>query len=401
VIVCDEHEQAGLIRARHRDRYTLYPETYALEETILQGDFEGGIKVTLSSAPEGTTIHVDANVTPTNALMRFLSSVVGGGTLLTKFWVDFFGQLAAVAEGPCSVSEPMYCPSRMLDVYFGMPSFQMQKLINMGERQIDLQHKTIFDDSRWKGIYPHDSRVPAWVFQNGFTKKFWAEGNSLKGVTSTFDNKIQGHNKLSMIDSSDPSKGVLLEYEEPEYALFYDILKQTSEDIVVGKAFTGRYPHGIVLLNFTMARKYSFDFMSAEDHREVWEKFGRVPDIDLISGEWEGRMVSNASLTPPLFRFWYSVDASGKLSCKWNFMHIMKGTSRLELTAKELDMFDFTNFHDEIRMIADDAMLGRYLPGSSKILNFIGNKELGLIHFEKSAGGTRPVIYYYIKKVSA
>jgi len=27
-------------------------------------------------------------------------------------------------------------------------------------------------------------------------------------------------------------------------------------------------------------------------------------------------------------------------------------------------MFDFTNFHDEIRMLADDAMIGRYLPRS-------------------------------------
>jgi hypothetical protein len=289
----------------------------------------------------------------------------------------------------------------MLDVDFQLPSLPMPVLVNAGGKQIDIEHKTIFNDTRWKGIYPPDSLAPAWIFQNGFTKKFWAEGGTFKGVTSTFDDSVQGHNKLSPIDPGDPSKGILLEYEEPQYALFYDLLKVTSDSIVVGKAFTGKYPNGRVLLNFTMARRYSFDFMSAEDHRELWENYGRVPDINTISGEWEGRMVSNASLTPPQFRFWYSVDASGKLSCKWNYMNILKGNSKLKMTPKQLEMFDFTNFHDEIRMIADDAMVGRYLTKGTPILNLIGDRDLGLMHFEKTAEGTRPVIYYYIKKVAA
>ncbi len=63
VIVCDEHEQAGLFRARHRDRYTLYPDE-RLDEEIIQGDFVGGISLTLKSVPEGTLAHVDADVSP-------------------------------------------------------------------------------------------------------------------------------------------------------------------------------------------------------------------------------------------------------------------------------------------------------------------------------------------------
>ena len=110
-------------------------------------------------------------------------------------------------------------------------------------------------------------------------------------------------------------------------------------------------------------------------------------------------MVSNASLTPPLFRFWYSVDSSGKVSCKWNFMNIMKGTSKIKITPRQMDMFDFTNFHDEIRMIADDAMVGRYLPKSTELLDILGDRDLGLLHFEKTAAGDRPMIYYYIKKL--
>jgi hypothetical protein len=69
------------------------------------------------------------------------------------------------------------------------------------------------------------------------------------------------------------------------------------------------------------------------------------------------------------------------------------------MTRDQMLMFDFTNFHDEIRMITPDAMVGRYLPQSSKLLDIIGDRDLGLLHFEKNSKGDRPMIYYYIKRV--
>lgn len=398
-IVCDESERAGLIRARHRDRYTLYPME-RLEEVILEGDFQGGINVTLAPEGDGTLVHVDADISPRNSWLRLISGVADGKGILTRFWVDFFGQLAAVAESPCSIGEPMYCPSRMLDLYYDSPSLPMEGLVNKGAKWIDVPTKTIYNDERWKGIYPSDSLVPAWIFQNGFNKKFWSEGASIKGLTSTFDDSVKGHNSLTLIEPGNPSRGFLLRYEEPEYALFYDVLKLIGPDDVVGKAFTGRFPEGRTLLNFTMTRKYSFDFMSAEDHRELFDKYGKTPDLTKIAGEWEGRMVSNASLTPPLFRFWYRVDAAGNVGCRWNFMNILKGTSKIVVTSRELEMFDFTDFHDEIRMLSDDAMVGRYLAKGSGILRLVGDKDLGLIHLRKDAQRDCPEIYYYIKKVS-
>jgi len=34
------------------------------------------------------------------------------------------------------------------------------------------------------------------------------------------------------------------------------------------------------------------------------------------------------------------------------------------------------------------------------MMNLIGNRDLGIIHFREDPRGTRPVIYYYIKKVA-
>ena len=238
----------------------------------------------------------------------------------------------SASDNRCSADEPMYCPTKRLDSLFEKPSLPMKTLVNSGKRQIDIQTRTVHNDQYWKGFYATDSPLPSWIFQNGFNKRFRIEDGTVKGVTSTFDDTIKGQNKLSLIDSNDPSKGILLEYVEPQFALFYDILKITSQNIVIGKAFTGKYPLGMRLLSFSMARKYGFDSMSAQDHRDLFEKYGTVPDVNKVRGHWEGRMVSNASLTPPLFKFRYDVDGSGRVSCKWNFMQILKGNSKVELT---------------------------------------------------------------------
>jgi uncharacterized protein YndB with AHSA1/START domain len=397
-LVCDVEEQVGLANIKMRAKYILSPKRQIDEETV-SGEWIGRATLKLLPSNGGTAVTVDAEGSPHGTSADLAFFLEGGDRTLAGFWNEVLGQLASMATSPCSLQKPMYCPSRMLDIYYTKPSLGLDVLVNHSWREIDLSTLTIYDALRWRGIYPPDSVPPPWVFQNGFNKVFTIKAGQVSGITSTFDDTINGNNRPVPIDPEDPSKGVLLEYTDPQYSEFYDILKVVSQDIVVGKAFVGTYPQGRLLLNFTMARRYSFDFMSAQDHRELFEKYGKEPDVTKITGEWEGRMVSNASLTPPLFRFWYSVDPSGKVSCQWNFMNILKGRSRIEMTKDQMLMFDFTNFHDEIRMLTPDAMVGRYLPQSSKLLDIIGDRDLGLLHFEKNAQGDRPMIYYYIKRV--
>ena len=398
VITCDEEEQAGLIRAKHTDRYTLYPEE-RLEEEIVKGDFVGGITLTLKDIPEGTLVHVDADVSPRNPSIDLISKTLGGDKILTQFWIDLFEQLASISESKCSIEQPMYCPTRMLDAMLKKPSLPIQKLVNTGKRNIDIESLTIYNDNYWKGIYPSDTPIPSWIFQNGFKKKFWSANGTIKGVTSAFDDRINAANLPRQIDPNNPSKGILLEYIEPQFMLFYDVLKMISDDVVVGEGFIGKYPNGISFLKFTLARKYGFDFMNPEDHRELFNKYGRSPDVNKIMGVWEGRMISSASLTPPLFRLQYKTDQSGKVTCEWNFVRIFKGGSAIELTPEELLMFDFTNFHDEIRMIRDDVMVGKYVLTGSKLFDVVRDSSLGLVQFETASEGTRPVIYYYLSKI--
>ena len=294
----------------------------------------------------------------------------------------------------------MYCTADKLEKMFEMKSLPPSKLANSGTRRIDVDAETVYDDSHWKGFYAVDSLAPPWLFQSGFYKKFNASNGKVNGVTYAFDEIVSAKNVANAIDSNDFSKGVILEYTEPQFSMFYDLLKIATEDVVIGKAFIGKHPTGITLMNFAMTRKYNFDFMTAKDHREIFEKHGKLPDQSKLLGEWEGRMVSNTCLTPPLFKLKYLIDANGKLINEYIFMYLLRGNSRVEFTPTQMNMFDFTNFHDEIRMVKDNFMVGKYLPEEQEILNLLGDRSLGLIHFEKTPKGTKPCLYYSLRRVS-
>ncbi len=300
----------------------------------------------------------------------------------------------------CSIDQPMYCTTKRLNEMFEMDSLPLKNLVNSGTRKMDIERGIIYDDTHWKGFYPVDNLLPPWLFQGGFYKKFETHDDGISGVTTAFDEVVAAKNVAKQIDPNDPSKGILLEYTEPQYSLFYDLLKILSDDVVVGKAFIGKYPAGVHLLTFAMTRKYNFDFMTAKDNRELFEKHGRMPDPNKVLGEWEGRMVSNTCLTPPLFRFKYALDSQGKVTCQYIFMYLLRGNSRVEFTQTQMNMFDFTNFHDEIRMVTDDFLVGKYCPEEQEILNLLGDRSLGLLHFEKTPQGTKPCIYYAITRIS-
>lgn len=319
---------------------------------------------------------------------------------LKKFWSRLSNIFTPTPLGKCSAEQPMYCPTAELERLFQKPSLPIAKIINSGQRSIDVSTLTIHNDAYWKGFYATDSPIPSWIFQTGFTKRFWQQNGMTMGVTSTFDDNIRAQNKLGSVNSNNAEEGILLEYTDPQYALFYDILKIISDDIIIGKAFTGKFPNGIRLLTFSMARKYGFDFMTVTDHKDLFDNYGKVPDPKQVAGNWEGRMVCNSSLTPPLFRFRYDLDSSGRVSCNWSFMEILKGDAKIEFTEDQMLMLDFTNFHDEIRTVTPDVMVGRYGSIGQRILDLIGDRSLGLLQFEKTAEGTRPCLYYYIRRTS-
>ncbi len=70
VFICDEEEKFLFLKFRHKDEYTLLPKYKIIKEKILEGDFSGNFEMVLSDHPDGTSVSITANITPTKWWME-------------------------------------------------------------------------------------------------------------------------------------------------------------------------------------------------------------------------------------------------------------------------------------------------------------------------------------------
>ena len=293
----------------------------------------------------------------------------------------------------------MYCPKRRLDELFRSTDAEpIDTLVNDGGRRVDVTTRTVSTNQYWRGFFPTDhaltvlnrfAPIPA-----GFHKRFWKEGDAYRGETTDSDGIVTGHNRLREVEHRGRRR-VLLTYADLQYRMFYDLLVPISEDVLIGKAYLGRFPYGVELLTFAMTREYGFEFLAPVDHRALWDH-GTAPDPGVLqSTAWEVQLVSNAGLSEPYFEFRFD-DDGGELEMEWAVMDVWPGHSRTELHDDVLETFDFTHWHDEIKQLTDDFMVGKWCQGELQILPAPEEGSLGYVHSEDEADGTgdRLCLYY-------
>jgi len=285
----------------------------------------------------------------------------------------------------CSIKQPGYCSVKRLDEMFEVSDNMIsnEALINSDNMDIadgenwsfDADTLTIWNNRYWKGFFAsdHDLINISLIYSGGFWKRFRKDGSSVKGETHPFESTIYSANEA--IEAEYPGFGnvILLKYRDFPYNKFYDILKIIDKDTLLGKAFAVREPpRGEHILTFSMSRKYSVDFMTQDDFKIIFSKKAKRPEIDEVMGIWEGRLISDSTLSEVLFRFRYYRDQD-EIKCKYIFGGIMPGTSDVKLTEDLMLMFDLTGqlFHDEIRMVRKDFMVGRYCTMDSPVFKLL------------------------------
>lgn len=254
----------------------------------------------------------------------------------------------------------------------------------------------IYNNKYWKGFFPVDQNFTAIRYFGGFWKRFYRENGVLKGVTHPYETPSIFAPNLPELQSDHRTLGevIHLKYTSPEYSLFYDVLKIVDKDAILGKAFLGVSPFSIQILTFSMSRKYNVDFMTEEDHQTIYEKYAVAPSADQVLGKWNGKLVSDSSVTPVVQVFTYTSDNLGKLQMEYTFGGLLRGISNVVLTQEEMKMYDYTNWHDEVRIIRDDFMVGKWCsPWTNIPLNF-GPSFLGV---ETSSEGNRFCLRFTLK----
>jgi hypothetical protein len=267
----------------------------------------------------------------------------------------------------------MYCTVKKLDTLFNEARNEhpIEILINAADDNSASENKWSFDKNMlmiynnkyWKGFFPIDQDFDAIRYFGGFWKRFYKEDDGvIKGVTHPYEVPSVFAPNLPQIQDNHRGLGqvIYLKYTSPEYSLFYDLLKTVDKDVVLGKAFLGVPPFSIQILNFSMSRNYSVEFMTEEDHETIYQEYSKAPTANEVIGRWEGKLVSDSALTPVTQEFNYTKDNTGKLQMQYTFGGLLRGISKVVLTPEQMNMYDFTNWHDEVKLIKSDFMVGKW-----------------------------------------
>ena len=283
----------------------------------------------------------------------------------------------------CDLSQPENCLSETIGEMFAVTEHKSElfsKLENSESNKItpgenwsfDKNTLMIYNDIYWKGFYGRNADIMTTGLRafGGFYKRFRKlDSESFSGVTKPFNVPVFAKSLAKQKELAGHGKHIHLEYRDPPYNQAYDILKIVDENNILGKAFLGRYGAGQLLFDFSMSKDYHISFMGEDELSTLFysDEYSHTPTKDEMVGEWEGALVSDSFVTPRSQLFDFSYDGSGEYKMHYNFGNLIQGFSEVTANNSLFRFDDFTPFHDELRMIRPDFVVGRWVTNWSML----------------------------------
>jgi cholesterol oxidase len=307
------------------------------------------------------------------------------------------------AIDPITVST--YSEGQLEPLFRRCASLGIDTIVNKaGPPQIDSSTRTIRNDQFWKGFFPKDHilNVMSSALFTGFKKQFQKDpAGHYTGVTSDTDDHIHARNSLEEIDLTKPvgtleaGKYILLKYLDSPWQGFYDIFKIINENLLIGRVYFGEYPNGIRQFTFPMTRKYSFDQMTVNDHAALYVA-GTVPTAQELNGVWRMDVISNANHANGLAYLEFDLKPDGRLESHYRLMGLMEGLVMPSFLQDHFQLNDFTPFHDEIRKVTGNFLVGKYVTGlPPSLASLADDLSIGIFH---SDSGGEFGFYYMLTK---
>ena len=322
----------------------------------------------------------DASVFPTALGVNPQLTVMALATItakkINKNWTSFPDIKRSLGQ-TCHISQPRFCRAQTLGEMFAVTDHEPKLFSKLGNSdelkrivgknwRFDPENLTIYNDLYWKGLYGIDNDVLTNTLRNfgGFYKRFSkVDENKFRGITHPFELQLVDAKSIAT-EKEIPGFGkvIHLEYEEYPYSMAYDLLKMVDGNTVLGKAFMGPLGGGRELFNFSMSRVYDVDFMTEEDLLTLFntKELSYIPNETEMKGTWEGMLVSDSAVTPrtQIFHFDYE---DGLIDMRYSFANMLHGRSDISITDRLFRFDDPTPFHDEIRMVTPNLVVGRWV----------------------------------------
>ena len=332
----------------------------------------------------------DASVFPTSLGVNPQLTVMSLATIVSdrinKGWDAFATPKVEEKLGQlCAVSQPMYCRATQLDQEFeisdtilassGLVNSDNVEIIDGENWSFDPKTLMIWNDRYWKGFFAADPSAahgrPA--VRRGVLEEVLAGrrdgGRGHPPVLRPGLRKESGHrHRVSGVREGHPP--------EVPRARVRKVLRPAED------SRQGLHPREGV------CRQGRPEGRADTDVLDVAALLGRLHDPGRLQGhlrdqveearhrrgprKWEGRFVSDSAVSPPMFRFTYLIS-QGALTCEYDFGGVLPGKSTTKFTKGMMDMFDFTGtlMHDEIRMVQDNFMVGKYVSQDSPVFRLL------------------------------
>ena len=295
-----------------------------------------------------------------------------------------------------------YKEAQLETLFRRCPTMGIDALVNHGGTpEIDREAETIRNDGAWKGYFPkgHVLNAMSSAIFTGFRKEFHKQADKYVGITSDTDGRIRARNSLEEIEVShgaggtlEPGKYILLRYLDPPWQGFYDVFKIINDDLLIGRVYLGEYPNGTRLFTFPMSRRYAFADMTVEDHAALFD-LGSAPAASDLEGVWRMDVISNANHAGGIAYLQFRTEADGRFVARYELIGLLEGLVTPAFLKDHFQLNDFTTFHDEIRKVTGDFLVGKYMTTLPAVVSpLVNNSSLGLFHTE--AGGNFG--FYYV-----
>jgi hypothetical protein len=159
--------------------------------------------------------------------------------------------------------------------------------------QFDNKRLLITNKIRWNGIplaYVPNNTIAR---LSDFWTRFWKQDGKIFGKCYEYGfDKFQEF-MVSKKSVSNLGEIILVEYTDEANKKFSDALKVLDRDILIGKCYHGQPESGDLLYTYAIARTYSLELMTEEDHDHL---FDTRPNLDLestIAGTWAGQIIND------------------------------------------------------------------------------------------------------------